>query len=196
MTTSEPLSNGGSPNPDQPSISSAGGSHASRSPTPDSCSESPTSAGRGRGWKPSYAEFDPDTFWWRTFQLWFEMSELSEPPSVTFTSSGSMRNGQLYERPTSEHHIRVDGSTCWPTPRATGADHMITWARVEKGIHRSQLEDYLGCQHMAAGGQRVSGLNVNPEWIDWLMGFPPRWTDCESSVTPLSPQSQSSSGDK
>ena len=70
---------------------------------------------------------------------------------------------------------------------------MITWARAEKGIHRSQLEDYLACQYMAAGGQRVSGLNVNPTWLDWLMGFPIRWSACEPSETPSSPPSPNTS---
>ncbi|HEX3778168.1 MAG TPA: DNA cytosine methyltransferase [Pseudonocardiaceae bacterium] len=27
--------------------------------------------------------------------------------------------------------------------------------------------------------QRVRGWLVNPEWSDWLMGFPTRWTACE-----------------
>lgn len=72
---------------------------------------------------------------------------------------------------------------------------MITWSRAERGIHRSQLEDYLACQHIAAGGKRVSGLNVNPDWLDWLMGFPIRWSACEDSETPLSQPSPSTSGD-
>jgi len=27
--------------------------------------------------------------------------------------------------------------------------------------------------HSAIGGK------VNPAWVEWLMGFPPGWTDCE-----------------
>ena len=72
---------------------------------------------------------------------------------------------------------------------------MIAWARAEKGIHRSQLEDYLACQYINAGGRRQSGLNVNPTWLDWLMGFPDRWSDSESLETLLSQPSQSTSGD-
>jgi hypothetical protein len=62
--------------------------------------------------------------------------------------------------------------------------HGIAWTRAENGLHRSQLEDYLGWQYISAGGQRVSGLLVNPEWTDWLMGFPTKWTVCESLETP------------
>lgn len=57
--------------------------------------------------------------------------------------------------------------------------HGIAWARAESGRHRSQLEDYLAHQHILAGGSRVSGWLVNPEWTDWLMGFPVKWTACE-----------------
>ncbi|HEU4422100.1 MAG TPA: hypothetical protein VFR67_06115 [Pilimelia sp.] len=35
----------------------------------------------------------------------------------------------------------------------------------------------------------------NPTWVEWLMGFPPGWTDVEPSVTPSSPPSASSSAD-
>lgn len=179
MTTSEPLSNGGNPSLDLPLTLSVGGSPASHSAQPASCSAPLTNVGRGRGWPTSYAEYDPDTSSWRTFQLSFEIPGHSELSSVTFTSSGSMRNGRLYERPTSAHLIAVNGSTFWPTPRANAGSHMIAWSRAESGQHRSQLEDYLGWMHIRAGGQRVSGWNVNPEWADWLMGFPTRWTVCE-----------------
>jgi hypothetical protein len=72
--------------------------------------------------------------------------------------------------------------------------HGIAWARAESGNHRSQLEDYLGWMHIRAGGQRVSGWLVNPEWTDWLMGFPARWTDLEESETLSSQPLLSGSG--
>ena len=62
--------------------------------------------------------------------------------------------------------------------------HGIAWTRAENGDHRSQLEDYLGWQYINAGNKRVRGLLVNPEWTDWLMGFPPRWSDCTPPATP------------
>jgi hypothetical protein len=30
---------------------------------------------------------------------------------------------------------------------------------------------------------RVGG-QLNPTWVEWLMGFPLGWTDCEPSATP------------
>tara|TARA_Y100000593_G_scaffold52177_2_gene98038 strand:- start:443 stop:736 length:294 start_codon:yes stop_codon:yes gene_type:complete len=34
-----------------------------------------------------------------------------------------------------------------------------------------------------------SGGQLNPTWVEWLMGFPDGWTDLEDSVTPSSPRS-------
>lgn len=50
--------------------------------------------------------------------------------------------------------------------------HGIAWVRAESGDHRSQLEDYLAWMWLREGNPRVPGLQVNPEWNDWLMGFP------------------------
>lgn len=57
--------------------------------------------------------------------------------------------------------------------------HMIAWTRAESGDHRHNLEDFVAWMWLQSGGQRVRGLNLNPEWTDWLMGFPPKWTACE-----------------
>jgi len=35
---------------------------------------------------------------------------------------------------------------------------------------------------------------LNPTWVEWLMGFPLGWTDLEGSATPSSPRSLSGSG--
>ena len=44
-----------------------------------------------------------------------------------------------------------------------------------------------------ARGIPLSG-QLNPVWVEWLMGYPAGWTDCEDSETPSSPRSPNTSG--
>jgi hypothetical protein len=37
-------------------------------------------------------------------------------------------------------------------------------------------------------GAAGNGGKLNPTWVEWLMGFPPGWTDLEDSETPSSPK--------
>lgn len=42
-------------------------------------------------------------------------------------------------------------------------------------------------QRHGEGGQSLdvlAGGRLNPTWVEWLMGFPPGWTDCSASETP------------
>lgn len=74
-----------------------------------------------------------------------------------------------------------------PTPRASMGSHMIAWARAERGEHRSQLEDWLACAYLAAGGARERGLHIDPFLCATTMGYPTSWLD---SATPLSRKSR------
>jgi site-specific DNA-cytosine methylase len=42
----------------------------------------------------------------------------------------------------------------------------------------------------------IAGGPLNPEWVEWLMGFPVGWTALPPSVTPSSRRSRSGSGDE
>ena len=65
----------------------------------------------------------------------------------------------------------------YPTPRASGLT-MGGGSNTRKAA--------------AARGMLVSGA-LNPMWVEWLMGFPPGWTDLELSETPSSRKSPSTS---
>jgi len=70
-----------------------------------------------------------------------------------------------------------------PTPRASTGKHGIAWCRAESGEHRHNLEDWLGTLWLKEGNQRIAGMNVNPTWAEWLMGWPLGWTDLNASAT-------------
>ncbi len=42
-------------------------------------------------------------------------------------------------------------------------------------------------------GKNVVTGQLNPTWVEWLMGFPEGWTDLEPSATPSSPKSPNGS---
>ena len=67
----------------------------------------------------------------------------------------------------------------WPTPRSSewkgtgplgskGHNH-----RLERGYLDATVQDV----------EQASG-QLNPTWVEWLMGFPLGWTDLEASETP------------
>lgn len=70
----------------------------------------------------------------------------------------------------------------WPTPTASDS-------AVKSGMRPSR----------ATTGRTTGYLNetilgeLNPMWVEWLMGFPAGWTDLEDSETPSSRKSQSGS---
>lgn len=195
MTTYSLPPNGGETLFDLPSISSAEASLASRSASEASSGAWLTSDGSGRPSSESYALYDPASRSWKTSQPYTETLWPSDGSSVTFTRSGSMRSGRCYERLTWVRPMPVNGFSSWPTPRASMGSHGICWSRAETGDHRSQLEDYLAWMWLRSGHPRISGLLVNPEWTDWVMGFEPGWTASGSPVTLSSLSSPSTSGE-
>ena len=71
----------------------------------------------------------------------------------------------------------------WPTPTARDGDpkrgspsRESAQRRLDKG--KRNIEDALAAS--GATGQ------LNPRWVEWLMGFPDEWTVCDASATPSS----------
>jgi hypothetical protein len=119
--------------------------------------------------------------------------------------SGSMRSGTVYPQPPLALATGATGAGLWPTPTATanaGCPSMQKWAAHRRlfptpsatdwkgaskpGQRRGQLGDP-AMQVVPAGGQ------LNPTWVEWLMGFPLGHTDCGPWATPSSRKSRKSS---
>jgi DNA (cytosine-5)-methyltransferase 1 len=93
----------------------------------------------------------------------------------------------------------------WPTPRTTGLDggsnsrkaakEQVMWptpcASDHKGAGKTgQLRDRLDYATERGGTKTKSypvppeyGGQLNPTWVEWLIGWPLGWTDCAASAT-------------
>jgi DNA (cytosine-5)-methyltransferase 1 len=58
----------------------------------------------------------------------------------------------------------------WPTPRAAIGMNMRLTENMAKLRHKKYLETEVAYQESAPGGQ------LNPTWVEWLMGYPTGWT--------------------
>jgi len=75
----------------------------------------------------------------------------------------------------------------WPTP--TARDYRSDSASPEWTAAR-QADTRGKTLPFAAGGM------LNPEWVEWLMGYPAGWTELEPSEMPSSRRSRKSSGEQ
>ena len=73
-----------------------------------------------------------------------------------------------------------NGLQSWPTPTATDASpHLARHPRKDATDTRSVMLCQK-VQRLAGGGAG----DLNPEWVEWLMGFPIGWTECDALETP------------
>ena len=122
------------------------------------------------------ASYDRNTSSWRTSQHCLlaqangEADGLAEF-SETWPSWGYMRNGESFRLPLLERHMTGPASGSWPTPAARdGKD--ISKSRAAYASQRARhqpsfiTEMYLREVYVA-----------EPLMGEWLMGFPPNWTE-------------------
>lgn len=159
--------------------------------------ESPGSAaGSGARWLGSLAKYDPASRSWKTHQC--SLLGGLEPFSETFPKWGSMRNGEFLERTMWEPHTAESEFGFWPTTRQSSdkiprtkfatptardwkdTPGMALTGTNPDGSERSRL-DRLAAQ-VYSEQEEIGGL-LNPNWVEWLMGWPIGWTDCDASGT-------------
>jgi hypothetical protein len=184
--------------------SSPAASLARTSAMPASGLESTESeVGCGLNMRESFANFDRATSSWRTSQLCFtgELSEFSE----TWPCAGMTRSGKAFELPTLEHHIGENESGSWPTPTVEDAwggnpDNPTATERNLASL-RNAVKVWPTPTANRWDGLQSHGVNVvsgqlNPTWVEWLMGYPLGWTDCGDSGTRSSRKFRNGSGDE
>jgi len=151
----------------------------------------------------SLAWFNQDTCSWKMSQQSFLTD--SEPSSIIWPRSGMTRNGYAYELPiVGRRTIGIDGGY-WPTPRSCSAmAATITPESAWKNSRFPNLETVVGMRmwptptaHDAkdtgtapSEGRRntpnlayQTGGKLNPQWVEWLMGFPIGFSASKDWVT-------------
>ena len=135
--------------------------------------------GFGERWRELSVRFDRDLCSWRTHHsLWDEDLTGFFP---TLPAWGLMRDGVLLEQVTLARFTNVRGSGLWRTPDAGSNRNNATPSRcVIEGRARKDQQIRLADQVCL-----IHGINgrLNPEWVEWLMGWPIGWTDCNALET-------------
>jgi len=157
----------------------------------------------GPTWRGSFARFDRgEESTWRTPQC--SLLGGSDEFSETWPRWGSMRNGVSYLRPTPALPICANGSGLWPTPTVwgnhnqPGASKTAGWglSSAVKLWPTPTAMNFTGgaalCKWGGAGARKKLATMVtpeemngplNPEWVEWLMGWPIGWTDLKPLET-------------
>lgn len=124
----------------------------------------------GLGFENVYAFLDPVTQFWKMYEATSPLGEL--PYLETLPVSGITRSGKLYRRLRKVPRICENASLyaptptgLYPTPNAADALRGAKKIPFTKG-KRTTLND-------------VCGGRPNPEFLEWLMGFPTGWTELE-----------------
>ena len=132
------------------------------------------------------ASFDPITSSWRTPQLLLtgDLEEFLQ----TLPRSGSMRNGQLRVRAPWVPHTHGKGCSLWPTLLRPNGGRSVpqdaNWTSGATAYTKDGRKIQVGVESAV---RRVFGPGpVNPEFAEWLMGFPIGWTELADSETPSS----------
>ena len=155
----------------------------------------------GAKWPVSSVRYDHASSSWKTAHcLWEEVLPWC---SVTLPKWGMTRSGAVYQHPTAERPISATVSGLWQTPVADDSvnrekgkwnsrgepklsaqvKHPEYWPTprscsamaatlTDKGERFPNLETVMAGRHPeTVGGQ------LNPTWVEWLMGWPLGWTD-------------------
>jgi hypothetical protein len=157
----------------------------------------------GLGYDKPLANYDPGTQSWRMSAGIFPWGE--QPSLPILPPSGMTRNGELCQQPAWEPLTGATAFSSWPTPTASdwkGRGPNSQQQGLPEAVKRSvrywptpraalgdarnhtvyarstdkpqNLENKVGTADPSAVGGKL-----NPTWVEWLMGFPPGWTDLE-----------------
>lgn len=157
----------------------------------------------GRSSHESLTKYSPATSSWKTAQL--SLLAGSDEFSETWPRWGSMHDGECWEQPTQGLRTAASESGLWQTPVADDSVdrkrgkwnsrgepklsaqvlHPEYWPTPtvcgnynRKGASKTSGDGLAtAVAAHSLDGQEIQQKRLNPEWVEWLMGWPIGWTD-------------------
>lgn len=146
----------------------------------------------------SLARYDRASSSWKTFQASLNSAD---PPSLqTWPISAIVSRGRLFALPMLEPLTTVEGGSVLPTPTAKAnleSPSFQKWPSFQRLMYPTpttqDAENNGGPSQMKRNTKplnAVIGGRLNPEFVEWLMGWPIGWTACEPAETESFPNKQ------
>jgi hypothetical protein len=130
-------------------------------------------AAYGWKWPGSFVRYSRETSSWKTRQC--SLVEGLDEFSGTWPQWGSMHDGECSAHTTPAWVTCGNVSGLWPTPTASDDKGSVLPETARKRAARSsrgvRLPEYLTLKGLLPGGRH------NPEFSEWLMGWPLQWSD-------------------
>ena len=199
--------------------SSAAGSHASRGPLPGSSEAQRMTVTSGRSWLPLLKTYGLNGSLGKMCEVLLTSRWASNAAFLTWKASDTAPSHLLFQlapsaprtdetglglwpTPTGQDNIQVRGESktvgtkrgttlggavrMWPTPAAHEArlgyqDRTTGKKGTQKSLTTEVIDDM--------GGRQATTGQLNPTWVEWLMGFPIGHTDLKPSEMPSSRKS-------
>lgn len=125
----------------------------------------------GLKWRESSARFDLNSYVWKTHHDSEERVLLWS--SVTLPQWGIAVNGFVYQHPTALRPIPETASGLWPTVKSTIRSDCPS----ERLRHAPDLVSVIKMRPLPDGSEPPQSGHLNPEWVEWFMGWPIGWTE-------------------
>jgi hypothetical protein len=172
-------------------------SRASLSAQPESDLENLIQETAGRTPSALLTRYDPQSSSWRMCQGSFQ-NFISGEYLGTWPSSGTLQNGVVYRRPPLERRICENGFGYLPTPKTARGTYQYQHKRKKKSYTlegyarigllvptpiasdwKGSLGNVTGKGYPKTNQGKLAGGPLNPEYVEWLMGWPIGWTDLQ-----------------
>jgi len=108
------------------------------------------------------------------------MVQLLPTPVDPSKGGGSSRSGdRIGETPSLQGMARKGSLLLWRTPQARDWRNARAIEKWTSGERQPGLNDQVAATFGKRGTVAERNGQLNPQWVEWLMGFPIGWTELE-----------------